>query len=354
MDNASPPSPKSGANPKTPAPNQRQLTDRDASTGSDTAPSLAPGANASGVVAAERRGHAFYMAKLPPQSAAKAVGWMLLSCALLSGVAVLGRFIALEGVPIMQIMLLRLGFAVLAMTPLLIARGPSMLHTEHWRIYAVRITVGLIGMATFFGALELSSVGEVTAIAFLVPLIATMGAALFLGEKVGPRRWAAIAVGFVGALVILRPGVVPAGAGAILAVASAVAMAGASLFVKVLSVRDGPDKVVLISTLAQTIVMLIPGLWVWQALSAELWFVAACMGLFGMLGHVTLARALRAADTSVVMGADFARLPFGVLFGYLMFGELIDFWTWVGAGIIFAAARYAARRARRAKAQSKN
>src|SRR5690606_30710312 len=132
-----------------------------------------------------------------------------------------------------------------------------------------------------------------------------------------------------------------------LAVAAAVGMAASSLFIKQLADRDDPDTVVLITTLMQTAVALVPGLWVWQPLSLELWGVFAAMGAIGMLGHITMARAFRAADASIVMGVDFSRLPFSVLFAYVMFGELVDLWTWIGAGIIFGAAFYTARRERR-------
>lgn len=279
-----------------------------------------------------------------PSAIVAAILWMLLSCALLSGVAVLGRYAALAGVALFQIILLRCVFAALAMTPMLAVRGRSMLRTRHLRIYIARVAVGFVAMTTWFGAISMIPVGEAQAIAFLVPLIATMGAALFLGETVGWRRWGAVGVGFLGALVILRPGLVETSVGTALAVVSAVAMAGSTLFIKRLADRDDPDTVVLITTLMQCALAVIPGLWVWQAITLELWGVFAAIGLLGMLGHITMARAFRAADASVVVGVDFARLPFSVLFGFWLFGELIDLWTWVGAAIIFAAALYTARR----------
>lgn len=279
-----------------------------------------------------------------PTAIVAAILWMLLSCALLSGVAVLGRYAALEGVALFQIVFLRCAFAALSMVPMVAVRGRKMLHTRHLRIYTVRVAVGFVAMTTWFGAISLIPVGDAQAIAFLVPLIATMGAAAFLGETVGWRRWVAVGIGFLGALVILRPGLVETSPGTALAVVSAIAMAGSTLFIKHLADRDAPDTVVLITTLMQTALALIPGLWVWQGLSLELWGVFALMGLLGMLGHITMARAFRAADASVVVGVDFARLPFSVLFGFWLFGELIDLWTWVGAAIIFGAALYTARR----------
>ena len=273
--------------------------------------------------------------------------WMLASCAFLSAVAVLGRYASLAGVALFQIVLLRLAFAGLAMTPIIAVRGPAMLRTPHRSLYLMRVAVGFVAMATWFAALAYAPVGEVQAIGFLMPLFATIGAGLFLGELIGWRRWTAIVVGFGGAMVILRPGIAETSLGTWLAVASALLMAASSLFIKQLADRDHPDTVVLVTTLMQCMIALGPGLYVWQPLTLELWAVFAAMGACGMVGHIMLARAFRAADASIVMGIDFARLPFTVLFAWVWFGELIELWTWIGAGIIFGAAFYTARRERR-------
>jgi drug/metabolite transporter (DMT)-like permease len=282
-----------------------------------------------------------------PANALAGVLWMLVSCALLSGVAAMGRYAALAGVDPLQIVFLRLLFAVVALSPVLAWRGPSMLKTDHLRIYAVRIVLGLIGMTTWFMALKLLPVGEVTAIGFLTPLFATVGAVLFLSEIVGWRRWTSTLVGFAGAVIMLRPGFAEVGLGTWLALIAACSMAAASLMIKRLSDRDDPDKVVLISVCLQTPIALIPALFVWQWPDPGLWALFAAMGLVGMLGHITLTRAFACADASLVMSVDFAKLPFAVLFGFVLFAELIDVWTWIGAGVIFAASAYNAQRERR-------
>jgi drug/metabolite transporter (DMT)-like permease len=277
-------------------------------------------------------------------NAVAGVLWMLLSCAILAGVAAIGRYAALAGVSPLQVVFLRLLFGAIALSPVLLWRGPGMLRPTNLRLYLARVLLGLAGMTTFFMSLALLPVGEVTAIGFLTPLFSVLGAALFLREVVRWRRWTATLVGFAGALIILRPGVGELGPGTWLALTAALCMAGASLMIKRLSDRDDPDKVVLISVSMQTPIALIPALFVWQWLEPHLWIVLAAMGALGMLGHITLARAFRAADASLVMSVDFARLPFAVLFGLALFGELIDIWTWVGAGVIFAATLYNARR----------
>lgn len=275
---------------------------------------------------------------------------MLVSCVLLSGVAALGRMIALEGVPVFQIVFLRLLFAAIALAPLFYWRGTELIHTDNLRLYSVRVVVGLIGMVLWFAALAYIPVGQVTAIGFLAPIFGTVGAALILGETVRWRRWLATIVGFLGALIILRPGVAEISVGMWYALAAAVGMAAAGLLIKSLTGRDDPDKVVMISVCLQTPIMAIPAILVWEWFEPWLWAAFVAIGIVGMLGHITLTRAFRAADASLVMSLEFARLPFAVLLGFVLFGELIDLWTWIGAGVIFAASVYTAHRERQTRA----
>lgn len=266
--------------------------------------------------------------------------WMLVSCALLSGLAAIGRYVTTEGVPPLEVMFLRVVFALIAMLPLFLYRGREMLHTEQYKVYGIRVVFGIAAMTTWFSSIALIPIGEVTAISFLAPIFATVGAALILGEVIRARRWIATVFGLLGALVILRPGLVEFGLGAWLALASALAMGISSIILKSLTNGDDPDKVVFISTVLMTPITLVIALFVWEWPEPHLWPYLFAMGPVAMLGHLALTRALAATDTSVVMGIDFARLPFAVLFGFAIFGEVIDLWTWIGAGIIFAASAY--------------
>jgi len=277
---------------------------------------------------------------------------MLCSCALIAGVAVLGRHVALAGVPTFQTVFLRLVFALVAFLPLLGWRGVEMLRTNHLPLYLIRVLVGLTGMTLWFAALALIPVGKVTAIGFLAPIFGTVGATLFLGEIVRWRRWTATLVAFAGALLIIRPGMAETGPGVLLALGAALGMAIAGLMIKNLSGKDDPDKLVLIGLCLQTPVAAIPAFFVWEWFPPALWAVFAGMGLLGMLGHITLARAFRASDASLVRSLGFADLPVAVAFGFAMFGELIDLWTWMGAAIIFAAALYTAQRERKVHASA--
>ena len=273
----------------------------------------------------------------------RGVLWMLSACALLSVVSALARYAALDGMALFQIVFLRLLFAVVTLLPLIWRRWPSILQTTQPKLYAWRVVIGLTAMVSWFGALALIPVGDVTAISFLTPIFGTLAAIVFLGETTSPRRLAALALGFVGALIILRPGYIETGTGMWVAVVAACAMATASIFIKQLTRRDDPDKVVVISTLCQAPLLAVPAVYVWTWPSLEMWGVFVAMGVFATLGQISLSRAFAATDIGIVMGVDFARLPFAVLFGWLLFGELSDIWTWIGATVIFAGTLLAAR-----------
>lgn len=277
--------------------------------------------------------------------------WMLVSCALIAGVAALGRYATTAGVPPMQVVFLRVIFALLTMLPLLAWRGPGLARTDQWKTYTIRVVIGVCAMSSWFIGLSMVPVGEVTAISFLAPLFATIFAALLLKEVVRARRWAATLIGFAGALVILRPGFEETSIGVWIIVFSATAMGLSTTFIKRLTNADDPDKVVFITTVMMTPVTLLPALYVWQWPAPEVWPWLIALGPVATLGHVTLARAFAATEASIVMGVDFARLPFAVLYGYLAFGEIIDLWTWVGAAIIFASSIYIARREAKLRAQ---
>ena len=277
---------------------------------------------------------------------------MLISCALIAGIAALGRYATTAGLPPIQVVFLRLIFALITMLPLLAWRGFDLARTAQMKTYVIRVAIGLSAMVTWFTALSMVPVGEVTAISFLAPLFATVFAVILLGEVVRMRRWMATLVGFAGALVILRPGVSEFSLGVWLVIISATLMGLSTTFIKRLTSGDDPDKVVFISTLMMTPIVLLPALYVWQWPPAGLWPILMLFGPVATFGHVCLARALAATDTSVVMGLDFARLPFAVLYGFLAFGELIDFWTWVGAAIICASSIYIARREAQLNKQS--
>ena len=170
------------------------------------------------------------------------VFWVTISMALLAGLAVFSRAIMNAGVHPFQVVFLRNLFAVLMLMPLLFWRGPSLARTDQLGLYFGRVLCSLVGMLSWFYALSLIPIGEVTAISFLAPLFGTLGAIFLLGEVVRWRRWAALVVGFAGAMIILRPSDTSIGVGQLCAILSAMSMGLTAILVKQLTGATTPTR----------------------------------------------------------------------------------------------------------------
>lgn len=231
------------------------------------------------------------------------------------------------------------------MLPWAFSAGLGGLRTGRFRMHGLRSLMGLSAMLSLFMALSLMPLAEVTALTFTAPLFATIGAALILGERVRLRRWSATVIGFLGALLILKPDAEMVQPAALIALTAAVFIAGAMLTVKSLSDSESPNAIVVIMGLLMTPASLVPAAFVWSwPLTGDAWGWIVLMGFSATLGQVCLTRAFRAADASAVMPFDFSRLVFVGALGYWTFGEVPDVWTWIGGGIILAASVYIARR----------
>lgn len=270
--------------------------------------------------------------------------WVTLAMALFAGLAGSSRYAMSLGYHPLEIAFLRFLSALCLMLPLLVWRGGSLVRSAAPQLYAVRAVISLFSMTCWFWSLALIPLGEVTAIGFLSPLFGTVAAVLFLGEVVRARRMTALAVGFAGAMIMLRPGMSEFNIGQGMALVSAMSGGIMAVLLKQLTGHDDPDKIVFLTTAIMTPLSLIPALFVWKAPGLELLPIMLVVGTTGVLGHICLMRGYRAADASLVLTLEFARLPFAVAIGYIVFGELIDAWTWIGAAIIFLSAVYIVRR----------
>ena len=241
-------------------------------------------------------------------------------------------------------------FALLFTLPWLAGVGLAGLRTARLGTHLGRGLFGMAAMLTWFSSVALLPLGEAVALNFTVPLFATAGAAIFLGEAVGVRRWTATFVGFLGVLVILRPGFAAITPIMALPIVSSLFMAISVLFIKSLSRTEHPSAIVLFMNLILTPLSLIPALFVWRWPSWPMLAVLACLGLFATLAHQLLTRAYAKGDASAIIPFDYARLPFIAVMAYFAFGEVPSLWTWPGAAIIAGAAIYIVRReAKRAR-----
>jgi drug/metabolite transporter (DMT)-like permease len=235
-------------------------------------------------------------------------------------------------------------FALLFMLPWLMRVGRSGLATKRFSGHVWRALFGMGAMFCWFYSVTLMPLAEAVSLNFTVPLFATAGAALILGEVVRARRWTATAVGFLGVLVILRPGFTEITWVIGLPILAAAFMACATLCVKSLSETEAPNTIVLYMNLLLTPLSLLPALFVWQWPSVTTLVYVALLGLLAATAHISLTRAYAVADASAVLPLDYMRLPFVAGIAFLAFGEVPDLWTWVGAGIIAASTLYIAHR----------
>ncbi len=287
------------------------------------------------------------------QEPLQAIFWMLGSGLFFSCLNAQIRYLTASLHPF-EIAFFRNLFGLAFMLPWLLRSGLGGLKTSRLKLYFWRTAVGLSSMLLSFSALALLPLSLAIALTFTSPLFTTLGAALFLGEKVRARRWSATVVGFLGVLVIVHPGSAPFNLGMLMMIASAALNAATTLMVKRLSGTESANAIVTYMVLLMTPMSLLPAIFVWQTPPLSLWLFLVGLGLAGTLGHLCYVRALRAAEASAVLPYDYGRMVFSALIGYLAFSEIPDRWTWIGSAIIAGAAIYIARResqlARRARA----
>jgi len=204
----------------------------------------------------------------------------------------------------------------------------------------------VVAMLTFFYALSITPLSQVTALGFTAPIFATLLAALVLGEVVRLRRWSAIFIGFFGTLIILRPGFEAITLGQMLTLTSAITWSCALLIIKTLSRTDSSVTIITYMVLLMIPLSFVPAVFVWQWPSLDDLFWLLLIGLLGGAAQYGMTEALRLADTAVVMPIDFCKMLWVTVIAYLAFGEIPDLFTWIGGGVVFASTLYIAWRER--------
>ncbi len=271
---------------------------------------------------------------LPPASI-RAVLWMVVSCISFAGLWVLIRLASQELHPF-AIVVWRNFIGLLWLLPMLLLT-PGLLRTERLPGHVRRATSGIIATFATFYAVANAPMANVLAVNYTAPLFATIGAVLFLGERVRWVRGLALAVGFVGMLLVLRPGVTEMTPGLWAAVVSALATAFSLIAIKALTGVDDARAVAAWSFILTTPVSMLIALPFWAWPSPQLWPILVGLGACAASGQIALSKAFSLADASAVMPYDFVRFGLITLAGILLFGERYDVLTIVGGAIILSA-----------------
>lgn len=296
----------------------------------------------------------------------------LLMLASTFGFGLMAIFIRLASaaMPTWEIAFFRTLFGFLILLPLLgwpLRRQPRPLraflasvHTSQLPRYLVRCAIGVAAMFCGFWAIANLPLAQAIALNYSSPIFVTIAAILMLGERVRARRWAAVIAGFIGVLVIVRPGSHAFSAGTLVAVGSAMLGALVAIQIKQLSAVDKADTIVFWTYALWVPMTLVPALFVWRAPHGTDWLWLGLAGLMGTAGQLLWTRAIKLGEVSALTPISFTQLPVVTFAGWLLFGEMVDTPTMVGAGIILASVFYIAHReavlARRAasKALSKS
>ncbi|MGH8172681.1 MAG: DMT family transporter [Rhodanobacteraceae bacterium] len=235
-------------------------------------------------------------------------------------------------------------FGAMFALPLIWVRGFDILVTKKLGFYVARCVIGMLGMLAGFWAIVHLPLAQAIALSYSSPLFVTIGAVLFLGEVVRMRRWSAVAVGFIGVLVIVRPSADSIAAGSLIAVMAAALSGMTTVSIKFLSRSEPPDRIVLLTTLLWVPLSLPAALTVWQWPDSQTWIWLILCGFLGTSGHYFWTRALRMADASLLAPFSYLQLIIVAILAWILFGETLDRYTAIGAAIIVGATLYIARR----------
>lgn len=244
------------------------------------------------------------------------------------------------GLPAAQSAFIRFLYGIVFLAPTLLPALKRGISPQVWKLALGRGVLHVMAVILWFFAMARIPVAEVTAIGYLNPIVVTVGAALFLGERLAFRRLAAIAIALVGAIIILRPGFREVMPGHLGQLGAAICFGLSYLIAKRMSVLVAPGAIIALLSLMVTI-GLAPLAWaVWVPPTLEQVGWLGVVAAFATIGHYTMARAFVAAPLTVTQPVTFLQLVWATLLGWLVFDEAVDPLVLVGGGIIIAAISY--------------
>jgi drug/metabolite transporter (DMT)-like permease len=249
------------------------------------------------------------------------------------------RYVGPE-LPTIEIVFLRAIFTLLATAPFVFRPGKVSWRTNHLSLQVMRGVVGVGSMWMWYYALANMPLADAGVLSFTTPIFITIGAALYFREAVGLRRASAIALGLIGAMIVLKPGYAVVSFAAVAAVVSSVLWALSLLMAKDLARYDSTITISFYQPLLVAPLAGLAAIPVWVMPSGSVWLVLMCMGVVAGLGNFAYVQALRMTDASTLMPADYVRLLWMVMWGFLVFSEVPGWSTWLGATLILGSTFY--------------
>ena len=267
------------------------------------------------------------------------LGWMMLP--VMDGFA---KYLSAD-LPVLQITWARYFFTVVFTLPVMFFfYNKQLVWSDKPKLQILRGLILLCANICFFYAISIIPLAKALTLAFVAPLIVTAFSPMLLGEKVGVRRWTAVIIGFVGSLVVIRPGFLEINLASLAALGTGVMYGFYLIITRKLSTSDNPLLTLLLTGLVGLVAVsgIMPFIWVNPNLSQ--WSMMAGIGFFACIGHLFLILSLKYADASKLAPLGYTEIIPNVIIGYYFFGNFPDNWTFLGLAIIVISGIYISRR----------
>lgn len=270
-----------------------------------------------------------------PSQPLLAVLWMTGALASFTSMAIAARELTQE-VTIFQVSFMRTVICLLVLLPLAWRYGWSRMRTDRLGGHLVRNFVHFGGQFGWFYGVSVLPLAVVFSLEFSAPLWTALLAAVLLKERLTPSRVASVILGFVGILVILRPGSELIQPASFVVIGAAVCFAATYVSTRHLSSTESAFKIIFYMNVIQLPMGLIPSLPVWVTPSEALWPYVALLGIAGLTSHYCVARAMACADATIVAPMDFIRLPLITVIGFVLYAEPWNLWVILGGAVTFS------------------
>lgn len=263
------------------------------------------------------------------------IAWMLTAGLLFVAVTALVKWMG-PAMPPAQSAFLRYLLGMLFLIPMLPGLRSTKVTPRQWKLFGIRGVLHALGVMLWFFAMTRIPIAEVTAMNYLAPVYVSIGAAVFLGEKLAMRRIMAVVIALIGAAIILRPGFREVHPGHIAMLIAAVVFAGSYLLAKIMADETKPTMVVAMLSLFVTIALAPFALANWVTPSWSDLGILLAVAMFAQAGHYTMTLAFAAAPITVTQPITFLQLVWATLMGLVVFDEHVDIWVVLGGVLILA------------------
>lgn len=269
---------------------------------------------------------------------------MLCAMFMFSAGDTLAKFLTSSFHPVQIIWFRQLGLLI-GVIFLLSIRGLSVLKTRQPSLQIIRGVLVVCSSILFVFAVRYVPLVDAVAASFVAPFFLTIAGAIILKEKIGIRRWCAVVVGFLGALVVIRPGMGVVHPAAMLVVIAAALYASRQVIGRLLADTDKTVTTIAYTAITASVVISIPLAFYWHWPESKVqWVLLLSMALVASLGEILIIKALEVAEANVVAPIHYTLIIWGTLYGFLVFNQLPDYWTLIGTAIIVSAGMYTLRR----------